>query len=449
MLTRTRAAAAAVADPDDTTLPGEDFIDMSAPAPRLTTTSAELRQQSDAPDRLVFFFSGFDPKGATFYHRLIRSGIAQRNASHDETMAIGKRHRIGRWASVWTSLWRGAPRSLGQRPETMRTRLHFMRWDDIVRKHWKRTPLTLARDYWNVYARGVASGALARVGREAPAALRLALLPLAVAVASLSIGTLVVGALLALGTHLPMPAAAGIGLAVGMLLWRVVARWVDCEWMLRLVAFMREQAIGEVPALDVRLDEMADRLVESVEARMRHPGAAPLREVMVLGYSSGTILAANVMARAMPRLVELVDSRRTNKGATLSLVTLGQCIPIASAWPEARRIRDELEILSESATLTWHDYSASSDGAAFWKSPPWLPTASLKGHQASPPFKAAPDGLRFAALSRERRETHLQYLRPPIGKGDASSFDFLVLTCGPRTLAEHHAKSKPARDLRA
>lgn len=448
MLTRTRTASAAVAAPDDTTLPGEEFVDMSAPAPRMTTTSAELRLQSDAPDRLVFFFAGFDPKSATFYHRLIRSGIAQRNASHDETMALGKRHRIGRWASVWTSLWRGAPSKLGQRPETMRTRLHFMRWDDIVRKHWRRTPLTLARDYWNVYARGLASGALARTRREAPAAFWLALLPLLVGVGSLVVGSLVVGGLLALATHLPLLAAAGFGLAAGALLWRIAAHRIDCEWMLRLVAFMREHAIGDVPTLDVRLDEMADRLVESVEARMRHPGAAPLREVMVLGYSSGTILAASVLARAMPRLAELVDSRRTDKGATLSLVTLGQCIPIAAAWPEARRIRSELEILSESALLTWHDYSASSDRAAFGKSPPWSQTALLKGHQASPPFKATPGGLRLAALSRERRDTHLQYLRPPTGKGDSSSFDFLALTCGPKTLAERHAKSKPATDLR-
>ncbi|MBW8759125.1 MAG: hypothetical protein JF586_16060, partial [Burkholderiales bacterium] len=426
-----RAAAVAVADPDDTTVPGEDFIDMSAPAPRLTTP-AELRQQSDAPDRLVFFFSGFDPKSATFYHRLIRHGIAQRNATHDETMAIGKRHRIGRWASVWTSLWRGAPTGLGRRPQTMRTRIHFMRWDDIVRRHWRRTPMTLARDYWNVYARGLASGVLARVWRTAPAAFWLALFPLIVGVVSVALGALVVGGLLASFTPMPSLAAGGIGLAAGLALWRAAARWADCEWMLRLVAFMREHAVGDVPALDVRLDEMADRLVEAVEARMRHPGAAALREVMVLGYSSGSILAASVLARAMPRLGEIVDGRRADRGSTtLSLVTLGQCIPIAAAWPGARRIRSELEILAECATLTWHDYSASSDRAAFSNAPPWPEPTKLKGRQASPPFKAAPGGLQFAALSRERRETHLQYLRSPAGKGDPSSFDFLTIACGP------------------
>jgi len=443
MLTRAKPAAA----PDDTTVPGQEFIDMSAPAPRLTTP-AELRLQSDAPDRLVFFFSGFDPKSASFYHRLFRHGIARRNAAHDETMALGKRVRIGRWASGWTSLWRGAPKSLGRRPETMRTRVHFMRWDDIVRRHWKRTPITLARDYWNVYARGLASGVLARIGRAAPGALRLALLPLAVGVGSILASALVVGALLAWAAHLPTLVAAIVGLAAGFVLWRAVARWIDCEWMLRLVAFMREHAIGEVPALDARLDEMADRLVEAVEARMRHPGAAPLREVMVLGYSSGTILAAGVLARAMPRLGEIVDGRRADKETTLSLVTLGQCLPIATAWPGAHRLRNELEVLAERTTLTWHDYSATSDRAAFSKTSPWPEPARLRGHQASPPFKAAPGGLRFAALSRERRETHLQYLRPPVGKSDASSFDFLAIACGPQTLAERHAKGKTASDLR-
>jgi len=439
--------AAAVADPDDTTIPGEDFVDMSAPAPRLTTP-AELRLQSDAPDRLVFFFSGFDPKSATFYHRLFRSGIAQRNARHDETLALGKRHRIGRWASVWTSLWRGAPAGLGRRPETMRTRVHFMRWDDIVRRHWRRKPLTLARDYWNVYVHGLASGSLWRVWRAAPAAFRLALFPLAVSLLSLAAGASIVGGLMAWsGLLSPLP-ALGAGLVAGCLLWRAMARWVDCEWMLRLCAFMREQAIGQVPALDARLDEMADRLVEAVEARMRHPGAAPLREIMVLGYSSGTILAASVLARAMPKLSDTVDSRRTNKGTSLSLVTLGQCIPIAAEWPGAQRFRQELAVLAESSTLTWHDYSASSDRAAFWKSPPWPQPALLRGYQASPPFKSAAGGLEFAWMRRGRRDMHLQYLRPPVGKSDAASYDFFTIACGPQTLAERHAKGQPASDLR-
>ena len=433
--------------PDDTTIPGEDFIDTLAPAPPVAP-QVELRMQSDAPDRLVFFFSGFDPKSATFYHRLFRTGIAQRNAAHDETLALGKRHRIGRWASVWTSLWRGASSALGGRPVTMRTRVHFMRWDDIVRRHWRRSPGQLAQDYWNVYAGGLASGVLMRVWRAAPAAFWLAMFPLIVGMSSLAAGMLVVGGLLSVAGWVSTAGALMIGMLAGAILWRLSARWIDCEWMLRLVAFMRQQAVGELPSLDARLDEMAARLVEAVEARMRQPGATSLKEIMIVGYSSGSIMAATVLARAMPKLAEVVDSRRTNKGTTLALVTLGQCIPIAAEWPGAQRFRTELAVLAESPMLTWHDYSASSDRAAFWKTTPWPQPALLKGHQASPPFKAAQGTMQFAAMRRGRREMHLQYLRPPRGRGASESYDFLLLACGPQTLAQRHAQPKPASDLR-
>jgi hypothetical protein len=436
-----------MSSPDDTTVPGEDFIDTLAPAPPVAP-QVELRMQSDAPDRLLFFFSGFDPKSATFYHRLFRSGIAQRNAAHDETLALGKRHRIGRWASVWTSLWRGASTALGGRPRTMRTRVHFMRWDDIVRRHWRRSAAQLARDYWNVYVGGLGSGVLRRVRRAAPAAFSLAMFPLLVCGLALLAGLGIVGGLLALSGLVSAFEALAVGLIAGSLLWRATANWVDCEWMLRLAAFMRQQALGEVPALDVRLDEMAERLAEAVEARMRQPGAAALKEILVVGYSSGSIMAASVLARAMPRLADVVDSRRTNKGTTLGLVTLGQCIPIAAEWPEARRFRNELELLAESPMLTWHDYSSSSDRAAFWKTPPWPQPASLKGHQASPPFRTVRGAWRFASMRRNRREMHLQYLQPPRAVGGSESYDFFVLACGPQTLAERHLRARPTGDLR-
>ncbi len=429
----------AVANRDDTTIPGEDFIDTLAPAPPVAP-QVDLRMVSDAPDRLVFFFSGFDPKSASFYHRLFRNGIAQRNAAHDETLALGKKHRIGRWASVWTSLWRGPAALSGGRPVTMRTRVHFMRWDDIVRRHWRRGALTLVRDYWNVYVGGLGSGVLLRVWRAAPAAFWMAMFPLLVCVLTLGAGMALVGGLLALSGLLSLPVSLTLGLLVGALAWRITARWVDCEWLLRLYAFMRQQAVGEVPTLDARLDEMAVRLVDSVEARMRHPGAAPLKEILVIGYSSGTVMAATVLARAMPKLADVVDSRRTNKGTTLGLVTLGHCIPIAAEWPEARRFRHELDILAESPMLTWHDYSARGDHAAFWNSPPWPEPSLLKGRQASPPFKAAPGAVQFAAMRRGRREMHLQYLQPQPGRAD-DGFDFFTLVCGPQTLAQRHAEA--------
>ncbi|MET0382059.1 MAG: hypothetical protein ABW032_01425 [Burkholderiaceae bacterium] len=241
-----------MADPDDTTVPGGDFAETLPPAPSTPAPAQESKGSTHAPDRLVFFFGGFDPKGARFYHRLFRNGIAQRNATHDQTLAIGKRHRVGRWTSVWPALWRGAPRAGGGRPPTMRTRFHFMRWDDIVRQHWQRGPWRLARDYWHVYAGGALAGVLARIRRQAPAAFGLALFPLNVALLSFVSGLLGVGGALLWTDMLPPLPALLTGLACGVVAWRMIATWIGCERLLRFYGFMREHAIGEVPALDER-----------------------------------------------------------------------------------------------------------------------------------------------------------------------------------------------------
>jgi hypothetical protein len=331
----------------------------------------------------------------------------------------------------------------------MRTRVHFMRWDDIVRRHWRREPQQLASDYWNVYVGGLMSGVLGRIRRDAPSAFWLALFPLGIAALALLAGVLVIGGAFWLSGLLMVLPATVVGLVAGFAGWRFLARWIDCEWLVRLYAFTRLQALGEVPALEARLDDMAARVVESVEARMRQPGAIPLREVMVVGYSTGTVMAASVMARALPRLTELLDSRRTRNGATLSMMTLGNCVPIAAEWPGARGLRNELDMLAESSLLTWHDYSSASDRAAFWRTTPWPQPALLKGHQASPPFNARLGAVEFAALRRDRREMHLQYLRPSDGRGDSEAYDFFLLACGPQTLAERHASRKLSADIRS
>ena len=395
------------------------------------------RRAAEAPDRLVFFFSGFDPKGAGFYHRMFRDGIGLRNATHGDSLTLGPRHRIGRWASSWTVAWR-SPSGPSGMTRAARTRVHFMRWDDLIREHWKRPVLQLLQDYWNVYAKGISTGVFSRIRSKSRAAFWLALFPLGVAAGTLAAGLL-------LGTVVPLSAgwlhplpATLLGLALGVAAWRLIARWIDCEWLLRLYAFTRLQALGALPALEGRQSDMAARLVELVDARIHQPGAAPLKEVLVVGYSTGSALAATVVARALPRLRTLLDGRGGAEGTTLAMLTLGHCIPVAADWGGADQVRSELEELSRCDWLVWHDYSAPADWAAFSATPPWPRPARLKGHQASPRFHAQMSAFDYAALRRDRREMHLQYLRAPSQPVDAEGYDFFALTTGPTTLAQRH-----------
>ena len=55
------------------------------------------------------------------------------------------------------------------------------------------------------------------------------------------------------------------------------------------------------------------------------------------GHSSGTIMAATVLAKALR-----LDPSLGNYGPALSLLTLGQCMPMLACLPEAQDFRDDI-----------------------------------------------------------------------------------------------------------
>ena len=189
---------------------------------------------------------------------------------------------------------------------------------------------------------------------------------------------------------------------------------------------------------------MADWIVRTVSERQAQagPGSAPLRELLFVGYSTGSVVAGSVMARALPALLALQDPMRTGPGAAsgghrfaLSMLTLGHCTPVATDWRAAGRVRDELRRLGECESLTWHDWSAPADWAAFWRTPPWPAGSRLQGLQRSPRFHLQVSPAAYAALKRDRRQMHLQYLRPPEFAVEPPGYDWFRLTAGPQTLA--------------
>lgn len=392
----------------------------------------EAHPHAEAPARLAFFFSGFDPKGAGYYHRLYREGAAVRSGFGDVSIEVSGRHRRDAMASSCDIVWTAAG-AHGTAVPTTRTRLHYMRWDDIVRRHWHRTPMQLLRDYANVYGIGLTHGDFGRIWRKSRAAWGMAIFPLVLALLVLVPG-FVVGTWLLHGV-LGLGVAGSVGLAgvVTVAAWRALVRVVDCEWLLRLYAFTQAQAAGRLPALEQRMDDMAAWLVQQVRARMREPAAGSLREVLVVGYSTGSTVASAVLARALPALEEVLREAGDTAPA-LSMLTLGHCVPVASDWAAAGGVRAELARLGDCDALTWHDWSSPADWAAFWRTPPWPEGSRLRGLQRSPRFHAQVDAAAYARLKRDRRLMHLQYLRPPGRPVDASGYDWFRFTAGPDIL---------------
>jgi hypothetical protein len=290
-------------------------------------------------------------------------------------------------------------------------------------------------------ARQLANGVLWRILKTSwPAFLVLFLPPL-----------LVVGLLAALGAIAGVVAAMMLhgpvlmGLVVGsLLLWllSIFARWAEAKvqmaWLMRSTRFILRQAGGGTPALEARLDEFAAR-VAAVRA------AAEVDEILVVGHSSGAMLAVSVVARTL-------EVETPPGGATLSLLTLGECIPMLSYQPEARAFRAELARVASSASWQWVDFTAPPDGCCFALVDPtsvcderassvaWHPPKRL-----SPRFAQLFEAADYVAVRRDKYRCHFQYL---MASGLPGAYDYFAITAGALTLSERYASTPGVEDFR-
>ena len=221
---------------------------------------------------------------------------------------------------------------------------------------------------------------------------------------------------------------------LGLLAVAPILRWfarhdniILARYLLHNYAFSSALGGANPSALEARVAGFEDVAADAL--------ASDVDEVLVVGHSSGAHLAVSMLADLIR------DGRVPNDGPELSLLTLGQVIPMVSFLPTASRLRADLHFLSASRALTWIDVTAPGDGCAFALCDP----AGVSG--VAPPGQIWPVILSAAftqTLSPERWKAlhwrffrlHFQYLCAFDRPGD---YDYFRITAGPRTLAQRFA----------
>ncbi|MBC5785614.1 hypothetical protein H8N03_21920 [Ramlibacter sp. USB13] len=377
--------------------------------------------------RHVFFVSGFDPKGAGWYHALYARNAAAQAGITGCRYEVGPRRRGDDGNATWTIRQTGAD-------GTADTTYEYVRWDDLVRAHWPRRALDVALAALATYWAMLRSGRLAQVHGAAPRTL----VPLAFpALFWLSILLLAVVAGAAVVAWLPAGLLPRVlaALALSAVLVAAALAWersLHTSWLLRIYRFAHLHAMGEVQGLDERLDRLARRIDEKVRDQA-------IDEVLVVGFSVGSILAVSAAARAAERGAPL--------SGRLSLLTLGHCIPLLGLMPAATRFRAELARLAREEGVSWIDFSSPTDWGSFALVDP-VPlclgaAAPPPGDRrfVSPRFHALFAPATYHALRRDKRRMHLQYLMA--GERDGG-YDYFALTAGPLPLRAHGGTGVPA-----
>ncbi len=400
--------------------------------------------------RHVFFVSGFDPKGAAYYHRLYAQNAAAQALTSGASCEVGRRERTDHpRVQQWQVLWRAeefSPSPTAEKPEPVHTTYEFLAWDDLVRAHWPKGVAAVAWGSVLAYCAALSSGLnLVRVWRQSRRTLIALAYPAALWLLALTLG-IVLGALL--GTLAGQFAAQWTPARAGLLTWSVAAAvFIGCgwgalqiekklhtSWLLRIYRFADLWARDQLPDLDQRLDAMAER----VYTRLQQQDAD---EVLLAGFSVGSLLTVSVMARVL-RKFEASKAYGPDAIATarLSLLTLGQCIPLLGLMPRAQKFRAELETLSAAASLCWIDYSSPTDWGSFALVNP-LAMCRIASDQPrqlvpvmrSPRFHTLFNAEDYAQLKKDKRRLHLQYLMASPRPG---GYDYFSMTAGPWRLRQ-------------
>ena len=393
---------------------------------------------SEVRRRCVFYVSGFDPKGARHYHGLYKEQSARQAEAGGLAIDVGPRRNLPDGNSAWTL-------RADEDGITADTHYEFMRWDDVVRAHWPKHQWQLWRDVLTTTVFNLRHGALQAMHQLSwPPAMAL-FMPFL-----LLIGVLAGAPLLALvagwvGWEMLDNVFAGLaagGAAAAAVLWlglALEARY-SMYWMMRSYAFTARQATGGTPDLEARLDTLAQRLAERIAERRDD-------EILVVGHSSGAIMAAAIVARALRRL----PSRTAGEAPVLSLLTLGQWIPLLGLLPQAEGFRAELSELATAPGLDWIDFSAPPDGCCFALTDPiagsgLAPAGRLPDRPKllSPRFAEMFDAAGYQALRRDKFKMHFQYL---VAAPRPVEYDYFRITAGARTLNDRFAHLPSVTDF--
>ncbi len=403
----------------------------------ISALSGQVRRRS------VFYLSGFDPKGAAHYHALYRDEAGKQARVSGMSIEVGRRQKTTQGNSFW-QVTAHNPENPEDDDDPVETRYEFLRWDDIVREHWPRNQVRLrwvivTTTWLNLY-----HGALWSMLKLAWPPVVALFLPF-VLLFSMVLGLPLLAALVFSGTSALLGAwGAGaltcIAVAAGVHAGRRLEKKYSMFWLMRSYAFTAQQAQGRVPALDARLTQHANTLLNRLASNEDD-------EILVVAHSSGTMMAVSTLAKALR-----LDPQLGARGPVVSLLTLGQCMPLLGCLPQAQAFRDDLQLLATARGIDWIDFTAPPDGCCFALVDPVAACGISDAAQQenrpkllSPRFAEMFEPLGYAAISSDKFKIHFQYL---MASNKPVLYDYFSITAGNTTLAKRFSEQTSITDYK-
>ncbi len=387
-----------------------------------------MDQHVSSPDRFrraVFYLAGFDIIGPRFYHLLLRRGLAKDSALHGRTyrmVEVPSRQPAARTWQVSTED-RGTPVDVSY---------FLLTPHEHIAPSYRNNALHAARSFVEVGYAYLRHGVLKRMVMFSwkTALVFLYVMSLLAAFFLVGFG----GALLPLAL-LPVNVSLVLMLACGLIAGLATLQLGLCfdkrtfaNFLLSSMSLSVRHTTGHRPDLDRSIDEYARCIIDL-------GAASRWNEILIVGHSSGTIMAVDVMAQILARSRLAFETR-------LSLLTLGSTDGIATYFRRAARQRAAFAQVAASRDVKWVEYYSPFDFVCFGRADPLVAAAIALDGRAHGPIKRMLDLNDFYSPGRMRSlgfnlfERHFDYLKA----GDRiSDYSYFRLVCGAQTLDDRVA----------
>lgn len=371
--------------------------------------------------RAVFSLSGYDPKGARYYYNLYK-----REASKEENISVSDKKRTDKHIQSWTV-------ENTSEEKTTHTEYHFLEWDDIVRKEWSKNYFYLILDFFLYIKVYLLGGLFLKYFIKSYRQMEMIFFPLNYMLVSFLLcyfGSFWIFTLLENFLSLFLTWVFTILSALifmwGLLIWGTK---VGLFWLLRSFVFSSKYASENIPLLEQRISYLASHLAEAI----RKSKANDIDEIFLLSHSSGTILSIPILAKA---LKELNSSSTTIP--TISILSLGHCIPLVTVIPHSLSYQKEMQYLAEQDNIIWVDYTSVIDTATFPKLNFFEDVnIELKSkenfHLLSPKFHTLYPEKAYKKLKKDKYKAHFLYM---MSHPKSTGYNFFTLTSGHKALKQ-------------
>ena len=377
--------------------------------------------------RTVVLIPGFDPRGASHYHKMLGKQFGAYGKREGLEIDISPRKR---WRQHWHR-WEVAT-------EACRSSFFYAEWDDLVRKDWQRSRIRLFLDSCKAYKRYLSSFYLLRCSISTSYSQIAFYYPL---VSFLLLYALLMTGVGIAGWHVAkfyeMSTLGGaISVLAGVLaaipLAHACSPLLKGGWLLRIFCFTKKIGCEGMPEWEERAPVLANELAEQIQEDLPD-------ELLIVGHSVGAIKATVFLDEFL--------KIGTYKGK-VSYLSMGQCVQLVSFLQDDEgKFNQAMRHVAENPRVEWVDFTMPSDGAcialqdpvrASLRNPPKYPQPDLPKF-LSPRFMEGHSKESFKKIRRDRFEYHFQYYKT---SEKAAEFEFAAIVLGNKTLAERFAHRK-------